>query len=139
MEVDESKVELLIKEFGYARGIACAFVKWDGRCAYCGEDLLASRPGYSSAGIDHLVPKSHMQQPNCSDLTDSPANIVLCCSSCNNMKYTMDALEGHDAREVLLDPERRESFIKNVRCNLRDRIRARESEWHRVSCIVRGD
>ena len=139
MEVDESKVELLIKEFGYARGIACAFVKWDGRCAYCGEDLLASRSGYSGACIDHLVPSSLMQQSNCPDWADKPENIVLCCSSCNSMKHTMDVLEGRDAREILLDPERRESLIEDVRRRLRGKIKARESEWHKVSCIVRGD
>ncbi|NEX60050.1 HNH endonuclease [Noviherbaspirillum galbum] len=47
-----------------------------GRCQYCGADLVSSLLAYRCAEVDHLLPPSNPDR-------DKPENLVLACRPCN--------------------------------------------------------
>jgi 5-methylcytosine-specific restriction endonuclease McrA len=56
-----------------------------GYCRYCGIDLLQKYSTYSSATMDHLLPKTHTAR-------DEPENLVLSCPGCNQLLSRAHAL-----------------------------------------------
>ena len=120
------KYDHLRTGIGWYPGISTATVVADGFCEYCCIDLLASRPGYSSIGTDHLLPKATYEA-----LKDHSRNQVSCCSSCNWMKSSWDPLkQGEDAKSML--EKHREELIQRVREHLNPKIEDREKEWQSV-------
>lgn len=117
----------LQREFGFHPDVAAAAAEANGSCCYCGEDLLASRVGYSSIARDHLVPSYR----------GSALNAVLACTSCKNMKADFDPLHESENAEQMLREEK-DRLIQRVRTHLQKQIIARKSEWYQVRDILRG-
>lgn len=62
-------------------------LRYDGKCAYCGLDLLSSQGiCYQLWCLDHLLPQVHYPE-----LIDHPENHILACRSCNGIKADFDA------------------------------------------------
>lgn len=130
---DQEKVKVLQREFGWWYPIAVAAVKANGKCEYCGEDLLDSRAGYSSMETDHLLPRTKY-----SEYAENEMNWGLACRSCNSMKRDYDPLEGEVLAAEQMLREQRLELIYRVKKYLHDRVSAREKEWYRVKHIIRG-
>jgi hypothetical protein len=64
------------------------WVRDEFKCVYCGEYLLKDKIRMTSAQIDHLLPKT--KHPKYKDV---PANWVLSCFLCNQLKRTFDPLK----------------------------------------------
>ncbi len=119
--------ERLQREFGFSPDIAAAAADANGSCCYCGEDLLASRLGYSSIARDHLLP----------DYRGRMLNVVLACTSCKQMKAGFDPLHAGEDPDHMLREEK-DRLIQRVRTHLQTHILARKSEWYRMRDIMRG-
>ena len=86
----EEKIKLLIEKHNFNEGTALAYVESEGRCIYCGTELLENLLSYFSADIDHLLPKStYPEQKN------NIHNWVLSCHTCNLLKGKIDIGELH--------------------------------------------
>jgi hypothetical protein len=51
-------VTQLVEEFDFNPLIAKVYVAFNGKCVYCGMDLLASSVEYYSAVVDRILPKN---------------------------------------------------------------------------------
>lgn len=121
----------LMREWGWHEEIARALERTLGYCEYCHEDLLASRPGYSSIVLDHLIPVNFKEKNLVS------ANFVLSCSSCNQMKHGFNPIkEGEDADQMVLN--NREDLVQRVRERLEQKIEGRTEEWKKIKERVRS-
>jgi len=61
-------------------------LRHDGKCAYCGLDLLSSQAiCYHLWCLDHLLPQATYPK-----LKDNRENHILACRSCNNIKGAFD-------------------------------------------------
>jgi hypothetical protein len=93
------------------------FLRHDGRCVYCGEDLFRDF-SIGSCG-DHLLPKSKYAH-----LSQHPANLVPACSECNHLKRDYDPSEGIDLADL---DEARPKLIENAKAEIeRKRV---EGDW----------
>ena len=57
-----SKVERLKIECSFYETTAQAYDDFDGRCGYCGQDLVEDRFHYACGTIDHLIPRRIFQR-----------------------------------------------------------------------------
>jgi 5-methylcytosine-specific restriction endonuclease McrA len=71
------------------------FRRDNGRCRYCGLDLLQSYSTFASATVDHLIARSVGG-------TDAPRNLVLACPGCNQMLSRAGDLRTFAKRKALL-------------------------------------
>ena len=127
---DRQRVEALIAECHVYPAYATALVRAGGFCEYCGVDLLRDRLGYGVGQVDHLLPYF-------SDVYETPANWVLACDVCNNIKGMFDpACDAYVDAETLRDS--REDFIDMVRAHIYARRSADyDPMWHRIMAIMR--
>lgn len=56
-----------------------AFFEFDGRCAYCGLNLLAGAKRFRFSTVDHVYPTALGG-------TNEPSNLVPACHECNGVK-----------------------------------------------------
>ena len=119
-------VDYLCDKWCWSEAIAKAAVEFKGCCAYCDEDLLDTRLGYSSISLDHLLPKA-----NYPDLVGYSLNHILSCASCNWMKGSLNVIDSGEDPKQMLDNNRYELIVR-VRKKLVDKIKARESEWQSI-------
>lgn len=90
--------------------------------------MLASRSGYSSIVVDHILPKGHYPQ-----LAEEPNNHALACSSCNTMKGAYDPMTDSERNfHAELCDDKRKKLIELVREHLQVKIADREREWKRI-------
>ena len=86
---------------GWRAHMAEQWVASNGRCTYCGRDVLHDRLGFASQCGDHLLPRRHYAA-----YADDERNEILCCSLCNSVKGHFDPLvEGEDP-DTMLGPEK---------------------------------
>lgn len=121
-----------MKVYRYNEGTARAYVESNGKCVYCGVDLLNNLSTYFSADIDHLLPKSRYPE-----FKSWGENWVLSCRACNAMKSKMDidplpwpakeAITIHKADLIVLIQKRIEE--KRI---------IREKELLEIKSIIRG-
>lgn len=71
------------------------FRRDNGYCRYCGIDLLQKYSTFSSATIDHLLPKTDTAR-------DKPENLVLSCPGCNQLLSMAHALVTVEERRALV-------------------------------------
>jgi hypothetical protein len=93
------------------------FLRHDGRCVYCGEDLFGDFSVVSCG--DHLLPKSIYPH-----LSQNPANLVPSCGECNQLKRDYDPSEGVDVTDL---DAARPKLIENAKAEI-ERKRA-EGDW----------
>lgn len=93
-------------------------IRADFRCEYCGCDLLASVNNLHTLELDHILPKSN-QGPK-----DDAANLAVCCSTCNALKFTY--IPNGDSRE-----ERVADASRHVR-ELRKNVEATQNRYREL-------
>ena len=86
-----------------------AFIRDDGRCVYCGKELLKKFGPSCEACGDHLLPRSLYP-----DLAQHVDNLVPACMGCNRMKHDYDASEGKGMKIVITERVR-QKFIRKSR------------------------
>lgn len=75
------------------------------RCVYCGEDLLKDRIRMTSDQLDHLLPKSKYKE-----YAALPANLVLSCFTCNQIKRNFDPLAKLPEVRAKISPKTFEAY-----------------------------
>ena len=148
---NEKKVEILMdkKTFNFNEATARAYVKAKGRCAYCDDDIMNYRQGYSSAQIDHLLPMSiyseYSEEKFGGDPKLCPENSVFSCSSCNNIKKAFDPTITLKANPSFNTEKMNEiEILSNFKCNLikitrkhiQSGIEKRNKEYREVKAII---
>ncbi len=128
-ESAEAKVQKLMLKYGWYEGIAHALVDADGKCVYCGENLLVTRLGYSSIVMDHLLPTAIYPA-----FEKNIENHVLSCASCNWMKSKYDPLFNGESDEDML--QKRDILIERCRNHLKPKIDARYNEWKSIKNLI---
>jgi CRISPR/Cas system Type II protein with McrA/HNH and RuvC-like nuclease domain len=78
---------------------------YDGRCAYCGRDLLTDLDTYMGGAADHIVPKKWGGP-------DAQPNLALSCAAGNNFKGQFNPQEGDSTKtkEQLIERARTRIF-----------------------------
>jgi 5-methylcytosine-specific restriction endonuclease McrA len=72
------------------------FVRDNGRCQYCGADLLISRAALSGAQVDHV-------RAVAIGGTDDLENLKLACAACNGSLSRYNHLTTFPERKALMD------------------------------------
>jgi len=106
-----------MKELGYSERDAIVFVRANGKCEYCGVDLIHDRITWDSVQFDHVIPKSK-------EGSDEEQNLALSCKVCNNAKMTFYP-EGNTRDERIL------SAKEHI-----DKRRKNADEFWRKVCII---
>jgi len=91
----------------------------EGKCVYCGLDLLSSTELLLSAELDHLVPEQIFRgqgqaSPYVKD-GEYRANLVLCCGPCNDAKANWPLCLAKVEAEKALTKLTREEYINFAR------------------------
>ena len=123
--------EALIEHgFGYHQSHAIA--KTEGRCAYCGVDVL-SDPFKTGYAVDHILPKDTYRH-----LQDSPDNLAFSCWACNSFKLGFNPLSaGEDAKTMITTARQR--LIERCRRHIRGkRAESNRDWWDKAREIVRS-
>lgn len=111
---------------------AHAYVTYDGKCAFCGCDLIDTPEHFALGTIDHLLPKSEYPE-----LADLEINHVLSCFTCNQLKDGFHGLRKDEDPEKALH-EGREELLERSRAHLA-KVRPKwETEWNTARQILRG-
>lgn len=72
------------------------FVRDNGHCQYCGEDLLLSRATFAGAQVDHVVAVANQGQ-------DVLENLKLACPTCNGTLSRYNHLTTFEERKALIE------------------------------------
>lgn len=129
----DQRVTQLIEEFNFHPLTAKIYVKYNGRCAYCGLDLLETTFKYHSGVIDRLLPEA-----NYPELEWDESNLALSCFSCSYLKGDYDVLESTKKNTPEILKEYKDLLIDHVKNELSKRMQTIENERLRVKQIIRG-
>ena len=127
-DVDEIAVNQLIV-LGFPEHHAREYVRRNGRCVYCGADVLHDRLGYAMLQWDHLLPRAHYRE-----LEHDPNNIVLACHLCNSLKRDYDPSEG--TPDMLQNDK--SQLIEQARSHISKKKDIADGEWRKVRRIILG-
>ena len=116
---------------------AAAWVRTDGRCAYCGADILENVTTYSAGETEHILPKSKYENRHWEIL-----NTTLACKRCNNAKGTWDPNEDDpivtDENEKITK-EQHEALIGRVKNCIKEKIATTNEEFEMAKAIIRPE
>ena len=126
---NEEKIAKLMKLTGYKECTCRAWVEFEGKCAYCGEDLISTAFRYFSSPTDHILPKAHYP-----DFEWDVHNSVPSCTLCNSVKNNLDFLmEGENAEEMHI---KKKELINRAKAKLEPKIKDRLRFWKGVRDII---
>ena len=122
-----------LKRLEYPPHLAQQWLEGNGRCTYCGRDVLHDRLGFACQVGDHLLPQGHYQQ-----FSGDTRNEILCCSLCNSVKGDFDPLfDGEDPGEML--EHHRRTLVQRAReYILQQRLDHWDSLWVATRAAVLG-
>ena len=134
---DEERIQKIIKLFGWWEITASSWVESEGRCVYCGLDLLDNLAVGTCAPTDHLLPKAN---PKYKHLEQHRANCVLSCPRCHSFKGQWDPLT---VFKTTLAPDQvihdqRPQLIERIREYLAERRIKNDQVREDLRSIVRG-
>jgi 5-methylcytosine-specific restriction endonuclease McrA len=76
----------LVSQFKWAKEQIDFGLRDNFRCRYCGQDMLDSVNSFRGWTLDHIVPKSKLDE----NVREDPENIALACWTCNIIKRQWD-------------------------------------------------
>lgn len=126
-------VTQLIEEFNFHPLTAKIYVEYNGKCAYCGLDLLETTVKYHSGVIDRVLPKTIYPQ-----LEWDENNLALSCFTCSDLKGDYDVLESTQDNTMGILQEYKGILIDQIKRELSKRMQTVENERIRVRRIIRG-
>jgi 5-methylcytosine-specific restriction endonuclease McrA len=126
-------VAQLTEEFSFHPLTAKIYVEYNGKCAYCGLDLLETTVKYHSGVIDRVLPI--IKYP---ELEWEENNLALSCFTCSDLKGDYDVLESDKNNILEILREYKGVLIDKIKLELSKRMQTVENERIRVKQIVRG-
>lgn len=126
-------VAQLIEEFNFHPLTAKIYVEYNGKCAYCGLDLLETTVKYHSGVIDRVLPKTIYPE-----LEWDENNLALSCFTCSDLKGDYDVLESNKNNTMGILQEYKGILIDKIKRELSKRMQTIENERIRVKQIIRG-
>ena len=127
-----TKEEMLKKECGFYETTAKAYVDFDGRCGYCGQDLVEERFRYACGTIDHLIPRTVYPKGEWEQ-----ENMILSCSLCNALKRDYNpCLENETPGDAL--SQNREVLLQRAKEHIANKAAPAHANWWKVRMILRG-
>ena len=126
-------VAQLIEEFNFHPLIAKIYVEYNGKCAYCGLDLLETTVKYHSGMIDRVLPKT-----NYPELEWDENNLALSCFTCSDLKGDYDVLKSTPNNTMEMLQKNKGILIDQIKRELSKRMQTVENERIRVRQIIRG-
>ncbi len=130
----DKTVTQLIEEFNFHPLTAKIYVEFNGRCAYCGLDLLETTVKYHSGVIDRVLPKASYPE-----LEWDENNLALSCFSCSELKGEYNVLESTKKNTLEILQEYKGILIDKIKRELSQRMQTIENERIRVKQIIRGN
>lgn len=138
-----SKVERLKIECSFYETTAQAYDDFDGRCGYCGQDLVEDRFHYACGTIDHLIPQADFPEGKWFQ-----PNLILSCSICNSLKHGANPCDQAELEKVpvmertkyyfkLLE-EKRDQLLLRAQAQIAEASEKSHADWWRVRMILRG-
>lgn len=122
----EQAVQRLIQECNFKPATAKAYIRFKGKCGYCGVELIGGKVNYMAGTIDHLLPRTKYPE-----LIEEEENYILCCVTCNSLKGTLD---------VLLPGEDPIGMVKNKKDELIGRVKqtldGKNAEYDQIRIAV---
>ena len=135
MTDDNGKIDEL-KNLGFSEMAANAWVKANGKCAYCGADLLQNMATYYCGVTEHILPKSKYENRE-----NEILNAALSCIDCNQIKGQWDPNEGGKIVEGNdpLTQDQREKLIERVKDYIQeeDRKTKHVNDFEKARAIIR--
>jgi 5-methylcytosine-specific restriction endonuclease McrA len=104
------------------------FREYDGRCAYCGKDLLTDLDTYMGSVADHIVPRT-------ADGSDDQPNRALSCAACNIFKGHFNPQQGDSTKTKEQLIERARTLIFERRSNKINQFMGYLKEFRKVKPI----
>ncbi len=132
MMENDPRVDKLWKECGFYYETAKAYVEFEGKCAYCGQDLIKDRLGYACGKIDHLLPQSIY-----SHYASDPRNRILACDICNSLKGNHDPCYEGEVPENML-ANKRDVLIQRARDILKPKREKVDAVWEKATNIFQN-
>ncbi|HEX9060678.1 MAG TPA: HNH endonuclease signature motif containing protein [Clostridia bacterium] len=126
------KLNMLVNDHRFNEGTARAYLESNGKCVYCGVDLLKDISTFYSADIDHLLPKSKYPE-----LESNIDNWVLSCRACNSIKGKMNIADLSWTPEKAVKEHKKE-LIKIISDHLAEKKINKETELKIIREIVQG-
>jgi len=139
------KINLLVQKKLMVPSTAKVYVESNGKCVYCGIDVVSDRYLYATSEIDHLFPRARYK-----DLEEHPKNIVLACYCCNGKKQKFDPMKlpiasGKKVEEILNDDQLREKVIDAIRkekslseSETNNKVKKSHTDFDQVKAIIKG-
>ena len=128
---NEEKIQYLQKRHQFNEVTARSYVEANGQCVYCGGDVFSHWQSYSSAQMDHILPRSKYP-----DFFEHPRNYVLSCYFCNSTKKTWDSLEsGEDPLDMLCN--KREELIARIAKKIAGAVEKRKQDFADIKSLFR--
>lgn len=131
--VQDERVAQLIEEFNFHPCTAKIYVEYNGKCAYCGLDLLETAVKYSSVALNRILPQAKYPE-----LEWEESNLALSCSSCSSIKGDYDVLDSTKKNIPEILQNYKDILINKIMTELSNRMQTIENERIRVKQIIRG-
>jgi len=126
----EARIRELSLVFEGNRDKAYAYVEFEGRCAFCGRDLIGTPDAYSIGTLDHILPKGKYPE-----LSEDQRNKALSCLVCNHLKGNFDPLK-HDEDPLEMVREGKRALISRSTAAIREQEQRANENWKKAKAIV---
>lgn len=127
----EEVMDKLTTVFGGYRTTAQAYIDFNGKCGYCGQDLIEDRMSYACGTIDHLIPRKVFP-----DGEWRQENLILSCPLCNSLKRDYNPCEGQDPKDALYN--QRDVLIQKAKEEIARKAEPAHATWWKVRMLLRG-
>lgn len=107
----------------------------EGRCIYCGLDLISNTELLLSAGLDHLVPQEAFRSALDAGYTktgDYRTNLVFCCRPCNDAKGNWPLCLLPEEAKNILTLNTRDAYLAKAKTYTIGRRRSEEKQAARL-------
>jgi len=123
-----------VSQFKWAKEQIDFGVRDDFKCRYCGQGLLDSVDAFRGWTLDHIVPKSKLDET----AREDPENIALACWTCNIIKRQWDPRTETPSRmrEDLIQAVHK--FVTGRRAHLDEDLQKQRELVAQLREIVRG-
>jgi 5-methylcytosine-specific restriction endonuclease McrA len=133
---DTEKIEKLA-ELKWPKISAAAWIRTEGKCAYCGADMLANATAYFTGFTEHILPTWKYRNRYA-----DPFNATLACKHCNEAKGKWDP-NGEGEQRIVTDAHRaitqtqHDRLIERVKEHIKEYKDASEKNFQTVKGIIR--
>lgn len=125
------KIKLLTTKYKLNPMIARAYLESEGKCVFCGEELLDNLLGYLCCDTVRLLPQSEYPY-----IADNVENWVLCCPFCKAVKSRLEIDLNWDKRKKL--SKHKEELINIFKQSMESKRKQMVKEISEIKEIVKS-